>query len=438
VPAELRDNDRSRARTVRELPGGSAEELSVSLRVERRRRERHDGTLQELSLALEQIQQQVMIPSILLDHLAQRAALVPPPPLLGTPLPQPQPQPHRRCPTAQHARLTNTHASSTTPHTLSLLLSQMAEQVQRVAEECRVSIEALTADVNARMAPLCDDETLARHTVGELEDVEVSLAELFGQRKSAVDAMMEALARVERERREHLSVALREHGKALVLIAFQLRPDVERTLFSKADQLNRWLLENKAAAAALRARLLSHEISFFEGVRQQLHVRRLRWVQLRQAEALDKLRVALADIPAVPVVVAAAQSRGEADTTSAWRGLVDVLRADDEVSESAPSGGLLPSTLGDGGLCARVALQRQRAETLAQELRDAHERVVGTLELDVEDALAELDEHSGRCQVCLTRHVGTAHAHTHTHTHTHIHTHTSSRSYSKQNHPLLS
>jgi hypothetical protein len=90
VPAELRDNDRSRARTVRELSGGSAEELSVSLRVERRRRERHDATLQELSLALEQIQQQVMISSTLLHHLAQRAALVPPPPLLRTPLPQPQ------------------------------------------------------------------------------------------------------------------------------------------------------------------------------------------------------------------------------------------------------------------------------------------------------------------------------------------------------------
>jgi hypothetical protein len=87
VPAELRDNDRSRARTVRELSGGSAEELSVSLRVERRRRERHDATLQELSLALEQIQQQVMISSTLLHHLAQRAALVPPPPLLRTPLP---------------------------------------------------------------------------------------------------------------------------------------------------------------------------------------------------------------------------------------------------------------------------------------------------------------------------------------------------------------
>ena len=87
MPPELRDNDRSRARTVRELSGGSAEELSVSLRVERRRRERHDATLQELSLALEQIQQQVMISSTLLHHLAQRAARGACP---ATPLPQPQ------------------------------------------------------------------------------------------------------------------------------------------------------------------------------------------------------------------------------------------------------------------------------------------------------------------------------------------------------------
>lgn len=34
-------------------------ELSVSTRIERRRRERHDATLQELNLALEQIQEQV-------------------------------------------------------------------------------------------------------------------------------------------------------------------------------------------------------------------------------------------------------------------------------------------------------------------------------------------------------------------------------------------
>mmetsp|Transcript_29594 Transcript_29594/g.77623 ORF Transcript_29594/g.77623 Transcript_29594/m.77623 type:complete len:1285 (+) Transcript_29594:256-4110(+) len=309
-------------------PSGPAD-LSVSTRLERRRRERHDATLQELNLSLEQIQE------------------------------------------------------------------QMADQVRSVAEHCRAKIAELTEAVNTLLKPVCDEALLTSHTADMLDDVEVKLGGLFDTRKAVISSMMASLSQVEAERRKCISTTMLEHGKALVSIAFQLRPDVERTLFRKSHQLNMWILENKAATAVLQARLLSFEVNFFESVRHKLEVQRAHWHQLRQDIAITTLTDQLETIPSVDAVVASARQRGDADSAPIRRELLEVL--------VASAHDLMPIDLDDMGLITRVENWRSRALTLVVAWDEVHSRVLTSLELDMDDTVAELDRLSSRCQVDLVR-----------------------------------
>lgn len=272
---------------------------------------------------------------------------------------------------------------------------QMALQVRHVAEDCRQKIEDMTTSVNDLLQKMGTEEVLNVQTVSMLDDVEVQLGRLFDQRKAAIADMMTALKRVEAERLECIAVTMREHGKALVSIAFQLRPDVERTLFQKSQQLNLWLLENKSATAVLQARLLTYEVNFYESVRHKLEVQRAAWLQVQQVKALKELQAELNVIPAVDDVVVAAREKGEADSAPIRRELLEVF--------STASRDLMPNDLDDTGLTARVEGWRSRATTLVQSWDELHGRMLGVLELDMDDALAELDRHSSRCQVELVR-----------------------------------
>lgn len=158
-----------------------------------------------------------------------------------------------------------------------------------LAASTRIKEELETADerIAAIFTRLNDDDDLVQRSIEYVHESWGDIEAACRSRTERIDAFATALERLEDERADSVGARLRAMVKALVDIAHELPPTIERLAEQEAYEVNLVTISNRRDYADLVSRLRRDDVKVFHASRRRWELRLKAWRLLKHNRALE-------------------------------------------------------------------------------------------------------------------------------------------------------
>ena len=228
---------------------------------------------------------------------------------------------------------------------LAAVREEVDADIMRHSERARAKILVADEEAADLLHQLEDDSTLRRMSWQQVSMSRGMIIEQLQSCTSIIDTLYDALVEIESQRVEKLRRVLREAHRLIVSIAHVLPQDADVIIHKEADSINQTMLDNHAAYAELRARLLADRVYREEQMDIQWEILSERWKHFKEQDLTQQCLDSILDLTDYDRQRCKRLNRFREEATALMRQRIDLMKRAAKLAPSFASTAEYPARL---------------------------------------------------------------------------------------------